>query len=291
VSRPDLEPRPFSADSELTLRGETVGEGRPVVLCHGLTATRRQILHGSVALPRRGHLVVQYDARGHGDSDPASDEQCYDYPSMVADLESVIAETVGESKFVLGGHSMGSHAAVAYALEHPERVAGLVVIGPVYPGRTDAAVEEEALERWDELAGGLERGGVDGFLEALERQGIDHRWRDSVLRFTRERMQAHRHPEAVVRALREVPRSRPFETIDELEFCDVPALVVASHDVADPGHPCAVAEAYAARLPRAKLVSEDPGDAPLAWKGGLLSREIAGFCAEPAVAQRLEKVA
>ena len=87
----------------------------------------------------------------------------------------------------------------------------------------------------------------------------------------------HRHPEAVAEALREVPRSRPFEELSELEFLDVPALVVASHDVADPGHPYAVAEAWAARLPQATLVSEDPGASPLAWQGGRLSREIASL--------------
>jgi len=76
--------------------------------------------------------------------------------------------------------------------------------------------------------------------------------------------------------------------MDELEFLALPALVVASHDVADPGHPYAMAEAYAARLPRARMISEAEGESPLAWQGGRLSREIAAFSAEPAVAGRLE---
>ena len=101
-----------------------------------------------------------------------------------------------------------------------------------------------------------------------------------MLRITRERISLHRHPEALARALREVPRSRPFETIGDLEILEVPALVVASHDVADPGHPYAVAEAYAERLPEARLISEAEGESPLAWQGGRLSREIAAFCAE-----------
>ena len=96
-----------------------------------------------------------------------------------------------------------------------------------------------------------------------------------------------RHPEAIVTALREVPRSLPFDGVDELEFLDVPALVVASHDEADPGHPHAVAEAWAARLPQARLVSEPQGSSPLAWQGGRLSRELAAFCEEPAVRGRL----
>jgi pimeloyl-ACP methyl ester carboxylesterase len=93
-------------------------------------------------------------------------------------------------------------------------------------------------------------------------------------------MLLHRHPEALVEALREVPGSRPFGSLEELEGLDVPTLVVASHDDADPGHPYAAAAAYAERLPRAKLISEDPGQSPLAWQGGRLSREIADFYAE-----------
>jgi hypothetical protein len=34
-------------------------------------------------------------------------------------------------------------------------------------------------------------------------------------------------------------------------------------------------------------VSEEPGESPLAWQGGKLSREIATFCDEPAVSERL----
>jgi hypothetical protein len=146
------------------------------------------------------------------------------------------------------------------------------------------------LARWDELADGLEQGGVDGFLEVMDRQGLDPDWRETILRFTRERMETHRHPEAVAQAMREVPRSKHFE-LDELESLDLPALVVASHDLADPGHPYALAEAYAARLPRSRLISEEEGESPLAWQGGRLSREIVAFCAEPAVAERLKAAA
>ena len=77
-----------------------------------------------------------------------------------------------------------------------------------------------------------------------------------------------------------MPRSRPFESLAELERLEVPALVVASHDDADPGHPYAVAAAYAERLPRARLISEEEGESPLAWQGGRLSREIAAFYTE-----------
>ena len=145
---------------------------------------------------------------------------------------------------------------------------------------TTARSRTGSLEYWDGLAAALEEGGVDGFVGYIDRvQGIDPAWRDSVIRFTRERMLRHRHLDAVAVALRQVPRSRPFESLAELERLEVPTLVVASGDVADPGHPYATAAEYARRLPRAELVSEDEGSSPLAWQGGRLSREIARFCA------------
>lgn len=273
---------PFEVGAPPVLRGEKAGKGPPILLCHGLTATRRQVVHGSKVLPREGYLTIAFDARGHGESDPAPDGQGYTYPELVADLDRVRRQET-EGRIVLAGHSMGAHTIVSFALDNPERVAGLVVIGPVYSG----LVTDEGLAYWDRLADALDEGGIDGFLDHLDRQGLDPDWRETVLRFTRQRLEAHRDLGAVARVLREVPRSRPFEGMSELESLDVPALVVASHDLADPGHPYAVAEAYAERLPWARLISEEEGESPLAWQGGKLSREIASFCAEDAVRERL----
>jgi pimeloyl-ACP methyl ester carboxylesterase len=271
-------PQAFTAGDGIAIRGEVVGEGLPVVLCHGITATRHSVIHGSRALERAGHTVITYDARGHGESEPAPAGQSYGYPELVGDLESVVDAVVGKRSFILAGHSMGAHTAIAYALRQPQRLAGLVVIGPAY----DGTVSAESLAYWDGLAQALEQGGVDGFVSYIDRvQGIAPAWRDSVLRFTRERMLRHRHLDAIVTALREVPRSRPFERLKSLESIDVSALVVASHDAADPGHPYAVAAAYAEHLPRAQLVSEGEGESPLAWQGGRLSRVIAEFAAQP----------
>jgi pimeloyl-ACP methyl ester carboxylesterase len=272
---------PFEVGPAPTIRGESAGEGPPIVLCHGITATRRYVVHGSRSLERAGHRVIAYDARGHGESDPAPPGEGYGYPRLVADLERVVAGQVGEGRFVLAGHSMGAHTAVAYALRNPQRLAGLVVIGPAYAGE----VTEDSLAYWDGLAAALESGGVEGFVDYIDReQGIDPAWRDSVLRFTRERIARHRRPEALAEALREVPRSRPFGSLAELAALEIPALVIASYDEADPGHPYATAAAYAEALPQARLVSEGEGESPLAWQGGRLSRELAAFCAEEAVA-------
>ncbi len=270
------EPAPFEAGDAPRLRGERAGEGPPIVLCHGLTATRRSVVHGSRRLERAGHTVIAYDARGHGESGPAPAGEGYGYPQLVADLGEVIEAEAGGGPVLLAGHSMGAHTALAYALAEPGRVAGLVAICPAYEGPPDAA----SLAYWDGLAAALEEEGVAGFVAYIgAHQGTDPRWRDSVLRFTRERMLRHRDPGAVAAALREVPRSRPFGSLAELERLDLPALVVASRDEADPGHPYAVAAAYAERLPRARLAVEPEGASPLAWQGGRLSREIETFAA------------
>jgi pimeloyl-ACP methyl ester carboxylesterase len=269
-----LKGEPFEVGPAPLLQGEAEGEGPPVVLCHGITATRRYVLHGSRALARAGHRVITYDARGHGDSAPAPVGESYGYPELVADLERVVADQVGDQRFFLGGHSMGAHTAVAYALRHPERLAGLAVIGPTFLG----AIKPESLDYWDGLAAALEADGIDGFVAYIgERQGIDPGWRDSVLRFTRERMLRQGSLEALAQALRQVPRSRPFDSLDELSAVDVPALVVASNDDADPGHPYEAAAAYAEALPSGELISEGEGESPLAWQGGKLSRALAAF--------------
>jgi 3-oxoadipate enol-lactonase len=278
---PAAEPAEFAVGPAPVLRGTAAGEGTPIVLCHGLTASRRYVVHGSRALERAGHRVIAYDARGHGDSDPAPAEQSYGYPELMGDLERVVEAEVATDRFLLAGHSMGAHTAVGYALAHPERLSGLVIIGPTYTGELSA----DTLAYWDGLAAALEAEGIDGFVEFLTREGETAAdWRESVARISRERMELHRDPHELARALRETPASRPFESLEDLGGLAVPALVVASGDDADPGHPYAVAEAYAAALPRARLISEDEGQSPLAWQGGRLSREIALFALEPDVA-------
>jgi 3-oxoadipate enol-lactonase len=271
------EPAAFAAGSAPTLRGEAAGEGTPIVLCHGITATRRTVVHGSRRLERAGFRTIAYDARGHGESEPAPPGQGYGYPELVSDLATVVDEQAAGERVVLAGHSMGAHTAVAFALAQPQRVAALVVVGPAYDGR----IEAESLRYWDGLSAALSEGGIDGFVSYIDRlQGIDAAWRDSVLRFTRERMERHRDLGAVAKALREVPRSRPFAALEELESLAVPTLVVASHDDADPGHPYAIAREYAERIPGARLRSEAAGQSPLAWQGGRLSREIEDFYRE-----------
>ena len=248
------------------------------MLLHGLTATRRYVVMGSRALERSGHRVIAYDARGHGRSSPAPSPSAYSYDDLGGDLEAVL-DSLGVERAVLAGASMGAQTILWLALRLPERVEGLVVITPGYDPETQD--DPARLTRWDALADGLEQGGVEGFLAAYGEPGVPSRWRDTVITVIRQRMSQHEHPEAVAQALRVVPRSRPFGTLEELgAIVDVPVTVVASGDEADPGHPQALAEAYAAAIPGARLLTDEPGTSPLAWQGSQLSRVIAEVAAE-----------
>jgi len=259
----------------VTLSGERAGEGMPVVLLHGLTATRRYVVMGSRALQRSGHLVVSYDARGHGRSSPAPEPRAYGYELLAADLLAVLDE-LQLDRTVLAGASMGAHTALAFALSAPERVAGLVLITPSFD--PDDPREQSELARWDALARGLREGGVDGFVAAYDLDEVPEAWRATVETVLRQRLSAHEHPLAVADALEAVPRSHPFERIEQLGALQTPTVVVGSRDEADPGHPLAVAERFAAVIPGARLVVEDaaqPARSPIAWQGGQLSRVIA----------------
>ncbi|MEA2358389.1 MAG: hypothetical protein QOI62_1649 [Solirubrobacteraceae bacterium] len=256
---------------------DDAGAGVPVVLLHGLTATHRYVVMGSKALERSGHRVVAYDARGHGRSDPAPDPGAYGYDDLAGDLERVMDER-GIERAVLAGASMGAHTLLRFALERPERAAGLVLITPAYDPVAHA--RGDGLERWDALAAGLREGGVEGFVAAYGDPGVPDAWRDTVLTVIRQRLSAHEHPDAIADALQAVPRSRPFDTLHDLEAIAVPTVVVADRDEADPGHPLAVGEDYARVIPGARLVVEEPGKSPIAWQGSQLSKVIAEVAAE-----------
>jgi pimeloyl-ACP methyl ester carboxylesterase len=267
---------PFSARSGgVTLSGEHAGDGPAVVLLHGLTATRRYVVMGSRLLERSGHRVVAYDARGHGHSAPAPDPAAYGYEHLAADLQAVL-DALGLERAILAGASMGAHTALRFALSEPRRVAALCLITPSYDPSLPRG--PQAFAGWDALAHGLREGGVEGFVRAYDLDAVPVVWRETVEKVLRQRLSAHERPEAVADALEVVPRSRPFESIAELIDIDLPTVIVASRDEADPGHPLAIGERYAEAIPDATLLVETEGS-PIAWQGGRISRVLVELAA------------
>jgi len=97
----------------------------PVVLLHGITGHARVWDHlASRLVP--GRRVLALDQRGHGDSDPAADDD-YSVDTMADDV-AAFADGLRLPRFALVGHSMGGRIAIRYAGEHAARLDRLVII-------------------------------------------------------------------------------------------------------------------------------------------------------------------
>lgn len=95
----------------------------PLLLIHGAGATR---LDWPASIRRMaGAEVVAIDLPGHGDSTGASSDKIEAYrEAMVGFMDALHLE-----RATWAGHSMGSAIALSAALERPERVAALILIG------------------------------------------------------------------------------------------------------------------------------------------------------------------
>jgi pimeloyl-ACP methyl ester carboxylesterase len=104
-----------------------------VVLCHGISASRRHMDPLARELARRGFLVVTFDYGGHGDSEDRSNDEARN----VEDVKAAIAlarKAGGTGPLALVGHSMGVNSAVAVGIDDPS-VACVVALGQK-PGAT-----------------------------------------------------------------------------------------------------------------------------------------------------------
>ncbi|WP_296718176.1 alpha/beta hydrolase [Erythrobacter sp.] len=107
------------------LRDEGPRDAPAIILLHGSNAD----LHTWepwVAALKDDYRVIRFDQVGHGltGPDPAHD---YSRANYVADIAEV-ADALGLDRFILGGNSMGGKHALAFAVAHPQRVAGLVLV-------------------------------------------------------------------------------------------------------------------------------------------------------------------
>ena len=105
------------------------GDGHPVLLfVHGYTCDSHD---WSWQLPYfvASHRVIAVDLRGHGRS--SAPEHGYGALDFASDLAGLL-DTLKVERVVAFGHSMGGVVVSALAVEHPERVDGLVCVDPAY---------------------------------------------------------------------------------------------------------------------------------------------------------------
>jgi pimeloyl-ACP methyl ester carboxylesterase len=215
------------------------GEGRPIVLLHGIT------LQGSIWSPQLHlladhHRVIACDLRGHGRSE-AGDEK-YGLASLANDLRTVL-ETLDLHDAIVVGHSMGGMAIMQFCADHPkvldERVAGLAFVATA----VRLAIPEPVI-------GSIRR--FSGYsVNRIEsgRRVLHYKWRDNDLSWALCRLAFGRHPSAkAVEQVRSMISSVGPESFqpsfagllvhdaqEALQATDIPSVVVVgSRDLLTP---------------------------------------------------------
>jgi pimeloyl-ACP methyl ester carboxylesterase len=110
--------------------------GIPVVMLHGITDSLHSFDPVLACLPERIHAFAPTQ-RGHGDADrPAGGYRTRDFAADVG----AFMDAVGLDSAVIVGHSMGSTNAARFAIDHPGRVSGLVLVGMFATYRNNTAL-------------------------------------------------------------------------------------------------------------------------------------------------------
>ena len=135
--------KPIELAGRATLRIVERGDrrGATVVLLHGFTDSWRSFERVLPHFPPSQH-VVAVTQRGHGDASRPADG--YGLPFFSGDVLALL-DALGIERAVIVGHSMGSAVALRFAVDHPERVRGLVLIGAA----TGVGGTPEARAHWD----------------------------------------------------------------------------------------------------------------------------------------------
>lgn len=108
--------------------------GEPLIFLHGYTDSHHSFDLSQPLLPR-GYRAFTLDQRGHGDSQRP--ECCYTQQDFAADVVAFM-DALGIPRATLVGHSMGSFIAQQVALDFPDRVHALVLIGSAPTGGNEA---------------------------------------------------------------------------------------------------------------------------------------------------------
>jgi pimeloyl-ACP methyl ester carboxylesterase len=112
---------------------EVYGEGAPAIFfVPTWSIVHARIWKAQVPTFARHHRVLTSDPRGNGRSDRPTAAGAYDETEMAADLIAVM-DAAGVERAVLVSLSLGAQRTLIAAADHPDRIAGLVFIGPAVP--------------------------------------------------------------------------------------------------------------------------------------------------------------
>ncbi|HEY4915134.1 MAG TPA: alpha/beta hydrolase [Candidatus Dormibacteraeota bacterium] len=127
---------------------DTGGDLPPLVLAHGLLMDGQMFGPQIEALSSRCRIIT-WDARCHGQTETTDDP--FTYEDVAEDLKGLL-DHLGIARAVIGGMSQGGFVALRFALNHPERVAALILMS-TQAGAEDpekVVLYESMLEVWEE---------------------------------------------------------------------------------------------------------------------------------------------
>lgn len=219
----------FTASDGCPLVWHEVGEGRPLVLLHGLfsNATVNWVKFGTAArVAVEGYRVIMPDLRAHGESGAPHDPACYPDDVLARDCRELI-EHLGLSGYDLGGFSLGARTTVR------------AIVGGLTPGRV--------------ILGGMGLSGLAGwsgrrdfFLRAID-QFTEAKRGDDVWMATQFMKTMKVDLEAARLLLGTFANTEP----DALAVLTMPVLLVCGADDQDNGS----AQELASALPNARLAT------------------------------------
>ncbi len=140
----DISTHRFTASDGVNLAWHELGEGRAVVLLHGLfsSADMNWIRFGHAAgIASRGYRVIMPDLRAHGHSDAPHEEAAYP-PDVLARDGFELIDHLGLTDYDLGGYSLGARTSARMAIlgAAPRRlvIGGMGLRGMLDTGRRSA---------------------------------------------------------------------------------------------------------------------------------------------------------
>jgi pimeloyl-ACP methyl ester carboxylesterase len=233
-----------------SLYAESHGEGIPLVLSCALCTTHENWRPQVSALVRAGARVVLWDYRGHGLSDAPEDPDAYTLDLVVDDLLRVLDWAAPGQAGLLGGLSFGGLASLHLALNHPERVRGLLLVdtGPGFKNPKAQARWQALVER---TASFVERRGLAAFAESRAADTLVGLRPELPAARAAASAIAAQTPHGIANFARRVAGpAKPV--LDRLAEIDRPALIVVGEK--DDAY-LRAAEVMEARLPHATRVS------------------------------------
>jgi pimeloyl-ACP methyl ester carboxylesterase len=121
----------FASAGGLRTHVALAGEGRPVLMMHGWPQ-HWYLWRGVIPLVAPHARVIAPDFRGFGWTEVP--ERGYEKHQLMRDMVALLDE-LGIEKVTVAGHDWGGYVGLLLALEHPERVEGLLVLNVLPPWR------------------------------------------------------------------------------------------------------------------------------------------------------------